>query len=82
MAQLIVRKIEDEVVKELKQRAGQHGHSAEEEHRAILRKVLLGSGQSAAGMSFEEYLGSMPDVGDDADFSRIEGSIRDVDLTD
>lgn len=33
-------------------------------------------------ITFESYLRSMPDVGTDADFSRIEGSIRDVDLAD
>jgi hypothetical protein len=30
----------------------------------------------------EAYLRKMPDVGTDADFSRIEGSIRDVNLAE
>lgn len=80
MAQLVVRKLESEVVARLKERAGRHGHSAEEEHRAILREALLGG--SAARMSFEDYLMAMPDGGTDEDFSRIEGTIRDVGLTD
>jgi hypothetical protein len=33
-------------------------------------------------MKFEEYLKQMPDVGTDADFSRIEGSIRDINLAE
>ena len=32
-------------------------------------------------MSFEQYLRAMPDVGDDEDFRRIEGGIREVDLS-
>ncbi|MBI2477211.1 MAG: hypothetical protein HYV60_00725 [Planctomycetia bacterium] len=37
---------------------------------------------NASAMTFESYLRTMPDVGTDADFSRIEGSMRDVDLAD
>jgi plasmid stability protein len=80
MAQLTVRKLESEVVARLKERAGRHGHSAEEEHRAILREALLGG--AAARMSFEDYLVAMPGGGTDEDFSRIEGTFRDVDLAD
>ena len=42
MSQLIVRQIEQKVVKKLKEAAGQHGVSMEEEHRRILRHALLG----------------------------------------
>ena len=41
MAQLTVRNISDQVVRALKQRAAEHGRSAEAEHRAILRAALL-----------------------------------------
>lgn len=75
MAQLIVRNLEDEVVKELKLRAARHGCSAEEEHREILRRALKPHGRS----SFKELLASMPDVGEDADFDRPEDLGRDVD---
>ena len=81
MAQLIVRKLEPEVVARLKERAGRKGRSAEEEHRAILREALLGTGAESSEMSFEQYLRAMPDVGDDEDFARIEGGIREVDLS-
>lgn len=79
MAQLVVRRIESEVVARLKERAGRHGHSAEEEHRAILRAALLSSTPIAA-TSFEEYLMAMPDVGEDEEFGRIAGADRIVDL--
>ena len=64
MAQLIVRDLEEAVVRALKLRAAKRGVSAEAEHRAILRAVLL----RRPGRSFKEALLSMPDVGDDADF--------------
>lgn len=38
MAQLIVRNLDDALVRNLKRRAAEHGHSAEEEHREILRQ--------------------------------------------
>ncbi|MEL6384972.1 MAG: DNA-binding protein, partial [Cyanobacteria bacterium J06626_18] len=41
MANLIVRNIDDAIVKALKQRASRHGVSAEAEHRKILEQVLL-----------------------------------------
>jgi plasmid stability protein len=44
MKQLLVRGLEDGLVKRLKARARAHGISAEEEHRRILRDALLGGG--------------------------------------
>jgi antitoxin FitA len=52
MAQLTVRKVDDRVVRALKQRAVAHGRSAEAEHREILRAALLQSG--SAKESFAE----------------------------
>ncbi len=43
IGQLVIRQIEDKVVRKLKERAGAHGVSMEEEHRRILREALLGS---------------------------------------
>ena len=65
MGQLIVRNVEQAVVRALKRRAVRHGRSAEAEHREILRAVL--ADEIAAG-SFKEFLASMPDVGHDDDF--------------
>ena len=68
MPQLIVRQIEEKVVKKLKQQAGAHGVSTEEEHRRILRTSLLG--KAGKRRSFKEALLAMPNVGKDADFER------------
>lgn len=40
MANLLVRKLDDELVSRLKQRARAHGRSTEAEHRAILEEAL------------------------------------------
>lgn len=40
MAQLIVRNLDEQLVRRLKVRAAQHGVSAEEEHRRILAAAL------------------------------------------
>ena len=40
MAQLLVRDVPPDVVEALKQRAAEHGRSAEAEHRAILEEAL------------------------------------------
>lgn len=68
MAQLIVRRIENRIVRKLKQQAGSHGVSMEEEHRNILRESLLGAPQRRR--SFKEALQAMPNVGKDSDFER------------
>jgi plasmid stability protein len=65
--QLILRNLEEEVVRELKLRAAQHGHTAEAEHREILRQALLP--QKAKG-SLKDLLLAMPAEGDDDDFTR------------
>jgi plasmid stability protein len=77
VAQLLVRDIESEVVRELKLRAARHGHSAEEEHRRILRQALS---QTGAPLSFKESLLDIPDVGEDRDFERPSDRGRSVEL--
>lgn len=75
MASLIVRNIDDGVVKALKARAGMHGVSTEAEHRKILESILL----QPPKKSFTEALLSIPDVGIELDFKREqEGSINNV----
>ena len=75
MKQLIVRNIEDEVVRALKIRAAQRGRSMEAEHREILRDTLL---TTAEGQSFKDWMGSMPDVGNDEDFDAPRDLPREV----
>jgi len=77
MAQLLVRDIESDVVRELKIRAARHGHSAEEEHRQILRTALRTGGTVKP---LKELLLEMPDVGEDRDFDRPEDRGRPVEL--
>lgn len=69
MANLVVRNLDQRIVNALKQRAARHGRSAEAEHRAILEEILL---PTPGKKSFAEVLSSMPNVGQDADFERIE----------
>jgi len=76
MAQLIVRNLEDEIVKELKLRAARHDRSAEEEHREILRDAL----RPGPRTSLKELLAAMPPAGEDADFERVPDHGRDVEL--
>lgn len=67
MGQLIVRNIDDDVIRALKMRAARKRRSAEAEHRDILRAALV---PRRAGKSLKDLLLDMPDVGDDADFER------------
>ncbi len=76
-AQLIVRNLEEEVVRELRMRAARHGRSAEAEHREILREALLPTKRK---MSLQEFLLTIPNVGEDADFERSEDRGREVEL--
>lgn len=56
MAQLIVRNLEQKLVRKLRLRAAKNGVSVEEEHRRILREALLSHGKS----NFADYLLSIP----------------------
>ena len=68
MANLVVRNLDQRIVDALKQRAAKHGRSAEAEHRALLETLLL----KPKGKSFAEALKSIPNVGQDEDFQRVE----------
>lgn len=78
MAQLIVRKLEDKVVRKLKERAAKYGVSMEEEHRRILRETLLK--KEKPKMTFGEFLLTMPYFGDDELFERKREMPRKVEL--
>jgi len=69
MANLVVRNLDRRIVEALKQRAARHGRSAEAEHRTILEEVLIALPRKK---SFAEVLSSMPPVGQDEDFERVE----------
>jgi len=69
VANLLVRGVDEALVRALKERAGASGRSAEAEHRAILADALA----RPRRRTFAEVLSAMPDVGADADFERAEG---------
>ena len=70
MTNLLVRNIDDKVIRALKARAGKHGVSAESEHRKILESVLMHPQKK----NFAEVLATMPDIGNDQDFERVQVS--------
>lgn len=67
MGQLIVRNVEDELIRTLKMRAAEKRRSAEAEHREILREALT---THRKGKTLKDLLLHMPDVGEDTDFER------------
>lgn len=67
MGQLIVRNVEEELIRALKIRAAEKRRSAEAEHREILREALA---PGRKGKTLKELILDMPSVGDDADFER------------
>ena len=73
MAQLIVRKLSSDLVRLLKRRAAEHGRSAEEEHREILKQAL-----QPGGKGLKQRLLEMPDVGRDSDFARDDDTGREA----
>ncbi len=76
MPSLIVRNIDESIIKALKARAAQHHRSTEAEHRAVLSEVLM----KPARKSFAEALSAIPDVGQDTDFERVADDITSPDV--
>jgi len=70
VADLLVRGVDETIVRALKERAGAHGRSAEAEHREILATALA----RPRRRSFADILASMPNVGADADFERLNSA--------
>jgi plasmid stability protein len=77
MAQLVVRRLDPEVVAELRRRAARNGRSMEAEHREILRAALR-PGRGAK--SLKDLLLLMPAAGRDSDFARPRDKPRRVGL--
>jgi len=68
MANLLVRGVDDPLVRALKARAGAHGLSAEAAQRQILAAAL----SRPKKRRFAESLKAIPDVGTDANFERVQ----------
>lgn len=77
MAQLIVRNLDDIVVRALRERAAKKGRSTEAEHRDILRDALL---PKRPASDLKELLWNMPDAGDDEDFVPVRPKDRKIRL--
>jgi len=81
VSQLIVRNIEEKVVRKLRVRAAADGVSMEEEHRRILRKALLE--QNKRGKTFAEHLLAIPKASADEPrglFERQRDLPREIEL--
>jgi antitoxin FitA len=78
MPNLLVRGLDEALVQRLRKQAAANGRSVEAEHREILAQAL----HHPKKLGFAEVLMSMPDVGADADFERInnddEGEVKRV----
>jgi plasmid stability protein len=77
MGQLIVRNVDDDLIRRLKLRAAGKGRSTEAEHREILREAFDGR---RSGGTLKDALLRIPAVGDDADFERPKDRGRRVRL--
>ena len=68
MPNLVVRNVDEKIIRALKLRAGRQGTSAEAEHRNILAQALL----RPRKRSFADVVAAMPNVGKDSDFERVQ----------
>ena len=68
--QLLVREVDETLVKALKLRAAKNGRSTEAEHRLILEKALRGPRK----ITLAEALTKIPPYGEDEDFLRQDDS--------
>jgi plasmid stability protein len=74
---LIVRRLDPQLVAELRRRAAKNGRSMEAEHRELLRQAL---GRGRQRTSLKGLLLRMPAVGEDVDFARERRKARPVRL--
>jgi antitoxin FitA len=75
MPQILIRRLDQYVVRKLRAKAASDGISAEEEARRILRRSLVGE---APNMPLIDFLRTMPDVGDGRIFRRPKRKPRKV----
>lgn len=70
MADLVVRGVDEALVRALKERAGRHGRSAEAEHRAILAAAL----GRPKRRTLAEALAAIPAEFNDEDLRRTQNA--------
>ena len=79
MPNLLVRNIDEGVVSALKIRAGQHGISAEAEHRAILENALLKPRKKSFAEIAPRALNILSDLTENAESESVRlGAARDL----
>ena len=77
MPQILIRRLDQHIIRKLRAKAAADGVSAEEEARQILRRSLVGE---APGMSLIDFIRTMPEVGDGRIFRRPKRKPRKVKL--
>ena len=77
MPQILIRRLDQHIVRKLRAKAASDGISAEEEARRILRRSLVGE---VPDMPLIDFLRTMPDVGDGPIFRRPKRKQRRVKL--
>jgi plasmid stability protein len=77
MPQILIRKLDEIVVRKLRAKAAAEGVSVEEQARRILRKSLI---DEPPKMGFIDFLRTMPDPGDDRIFERRMQAPRKVEI--
>jgi len=82
MAQLLVRNVPDELAKKLKIRAAEHGVSAEEEHRRILREALAEAEVEAGKPTLFDHIRELGRIAPDFEFGtdRREWKSREIEF--
>ena len=73
MAQFVVRNLENEVRERLQRRATRHGHSMEEEVRAILRDAVKGEYRHPTGGLGTEIAALFAGIGLAAEITELHG---------
>jgi plasmid stability protein len=72
MGQLIVRGLDDRLIRALKQRAARAGRSAEAEHRAILEQALRAEAETFAEEAARLRARTKPQITNSADLIRLD----------
>lgn len=72
MAQILIRRLDDDVKAALQRRAREHGHSAEQEAREILRSAVQ-SGEHARARLGSRIAARFTDIGLESELPELRG---------
>lgn len=86
MANLLIRDVDEDLIRRLRERSVAEGLSVEEEHRKLLEAALESQPEQRPVLSFKDFLLTIPKAsvaeetsGEDI-FIRAADSVRDVDF--